>query len=387
MNTTMATRLDVAAAQSRYDGIQFLRFIASALVVLTHATFYTNERLDRTFPVWPLGAVGVDIFFVISGFVMMISSQHLIQQPGGWKEFTARRLVRIVPMYWLATTVKLGILLLVPALVLHAQLDPARIMLSYLFLPTTNVDGRFEPLLGVGWTLIFEMFFYFCFALALRFRLNVLAFVATVMIACTAISLFRQGTWPAATMYFDPIVLYFLLGMVMAALPRQRGRSAPLVAGTVLIALTACLLLTDVGGEFQERGWLRMALVATSVYLVILAEPVVQGRIPKAFLYLGEISYVLYLFHPLVAPAVPEVLSRLRIESALLSVVGCFLAALMIAATVHSKMERPLAFWLKRRVPYAGGVQIVGARLLLEQGISMADCSRATDEPAGFHAQ
>lgn len=370
MSSMVATQVPIPIALSRYDGIQFLRFVASALVVLTHATFYTHERLDGSFPVWRFGTIGVDIFFVISGFVMMISSQSLIGRSDGWKEFTARRLLRIVPMYWLATTVKLGILLLVPAMVLHSELDPVRILLSYLFFPTTNVDGRFEPLLGVGWTLIFEMFFYFCFALALRLRLDVLPFVASVMIACTVVSLFRQDEWPAATMYFDPIVLYFLLGMVLAVLPRQHGRGAFLVAGSVFLVLSACLMLGDVAGAFQERGWLRMGLVVTSVYLVILAEPMLQGRIPRAFLYLGEISYVLYLFHPLVAPAVPEVLERLKLESVALSVVGCVCAAVAFAALVHTMVEAPLASWLKRKVPHAGsrsnrgGAMAVGASRL-----------------------
>jgi peptidoglycan/LPS O-acetylase OafA/YrhL len=67
----------------RYEGIQALRFIAALLVVVTHATFYVSERLVPGYPVWSSGAAGVDVFFVISGFVMVVSSQDLIGQPDG----------------------------------------------------------------------------------------------------------------------------------------------------------------------------------------------------------------------------------------------------------------------------------------------------------------
>jgi peptidoglycan/LPS O-acetylase OafA/YrhL len=82
-------------------------------------------------------------------------------------KFTIKRLIRIVPMYWIATTIKVAALIAAPAVVLHATLDPSRIIMSYFFLPSVTPDGRWEPILGVGWTLVFEMFFYLLFAVAL----------------------------------------------------------------------------------------------------------------------------------------------------------------------------------------------------------------------------
>src|ERR1700730_16626449 len=86
--------------------IQALRIVAAGLVVVTHSTFYAFERLDRNFFVWQRGTRGVDIFFVISGFVMIYSSQKLLALPGGWKTFAERRIVRIVPLYWLILRLK-----------------------------------------------------------------------------------------------------------------------------------------------------------------------------------------------------------------------------------------------------------------------------------------
>jgi peptidoglycan/LPS O-acetylase OafA/YrhL len=81
-----------------------------------------------------VGAKGVDIFFIISGFVMVISSRSLITPNDGWKIFLKKRLIRIVPLYWAATSLKLFILLLMSSLVLHANLDGWVIIKSYFFM-------------------------------------------------------------------------------------------------------------------------------------------------------------------------------------------------------------------------------------------------------------
>lgn len=199
---------------SNFKSIQFLRFFAAFLVLVTHSTFYVHERYDPNITVFSEGAIGVDIFFIISGFVILLSS---ISKDGGFEggwTFTIKRLNRIVPMYWIATTVKVLTLIFIPAAVLHATLDPSRIILSYFFLPSITPDGRWEPILGVGWTLVFEMFFYVLFALALFLRKNPVVFSSLSIIVFSLVSFFRQPDWPIQTFYFDRILLYFVLGML-----------------------------------------------------------------------------------------------------------------------------------------------------------------------------
>lgn len=87
--------------RTKFDGIQSLRFIAALLVVITHSTFYAGELIDPGIETWHFGEVGVDIFFVINGFVMMISTGGLSSTKDGWKYFGMRRLVRIAPMDWI----------------------------------------------------------------------------------------------------------------------------------------------------------------------------------------------------------------------------------------------------------------------------------------------
>src|ERR1035437_4530693 len=118
----------------KYLGLQILRITAACMVLLTHSTFYASERLDRHFGFWKSGARGVDIFFVLSGFVMVYSSIKLLNDSNGWKIFAERRIVRIVPIYWIATSIKVIALLFTTGYILHTQFSVVKTLASYFFL-------------------------------------------------------------------------------------------------------------------------------------------------------------------------------------------------------------------------------------------------------------
>ncbi|MFZ4893533.1 acyltransferase family protein [Plantibacter sp. Mn2098] len=343
------------SAPPRYDGVQALRFVAAAVVVVTHSMFYTQERLDQGAAIWHGGEAGVDIFFVISGFVMMIASGMRQHEPGDWKYFSMRRIVRIVPMFWIALTVKIATMLVLPAAVLHAQLTPSTVVFSYLFIPNRNSEGRVEPLLGVGWTLTFEMMFYLIFAIALFVRVRPVVFAGLVLVGLAVGSIFRPpGDWPAWAVYFDPIVLYFLVGMLIALVvtkPAFRRLRYP-VFGALVAILVVVALLPGADLSLDRGSPVRMLGVAAIVYGVVLLEPILTGRIPRQVLFLGDASYSLYLFHPLIAPIVPVVLARLGIISAPLSIVLAVAVAIIGGALVYRWIERPITGQLRRRLPY-----------------------------------
>jgi exopolysaccharide production protein ExoZ len=124
--------------------IQALRAVAALLVVLIHAFETWGERVDPAAPglSWENGAAGVDIFFIISGFVMVISARRLIDQPGAWLIFLRHRIVRIVPLYWLLTTFKIFAVVALGDIVLRTSLGFNFVAGSYLFLPVTDSAGR-----------------------------------------------------------------------------------------------------------------------------------------------------------------------------------------------------------------------------------------------------
>src|SRR5215510_8084357 len=96
-----------SSASSQIQSIQCLRALAALFVVGFHATLLLHDNFTPDAKIWDNGNAGVDLFFVISGFIMVVSSRRLVGQADGWHRFMAARLVRIVPMYWLATAAKL----------------------------------------------------------------------------------------------------------------------------------------------------------------------------------------------------------------------------------------------------------------------------------------
>lgn len=342
-----------ALPRSKFDGIQSLRFVAALLVVVTHSTFYAGERLDRSIQTWEFGAIGVDIFFVISGFVMMMSTGGLAGTKDGWKYFGMRRLVRIVPMYWIATTVKLLTLIVLPGAVLHAQLDPGKTILSYLFLPSRNFEGRVEPLLGVGWTLTFEMFFYFVFTVALLLRAKPIWFCASVLSLCALGTIVRPDEWAPALVYLNPIVLYFLVGMIVGQWMRDGSIRRFLAWMSYVVALWLVIPLAD--GEFSRNDLsllIRHISVAVLIIVVVAGESWISGRVPGPVIYMGDASYSLYLCHPLIAPIVPVVLGMIGLRIGGLSVVLSILAAVIGAALIFRFVERPITRYLQATLPY-----------------------------------
>jgi exopolysaccharide production protein ExoZ len=329
----------------RFLGIQALRILAACLVVFTHSTYYAFERLDKHFFVWERGARGVDIFFVVSGFVMIYSSKKLFASPGGWKIFAEHRLVRIVPLYWLVTTLKVFILLLTAGFALHAKLSPATAACSYFFLPARNLDGKIEPLVGVGWTLNFEMLFYFLFTFALFLRINVFKFVGSILTLLSIGACFRHPGWPPITFYLNSIALEFFLGMLVAK-ACINGIYFPRKAALWLLACGFVFLLVPAHGGNLPTA-LTSGVPASLIVWSTASLGKLENYIPRAVLYLGDASYSIYLIHPFVCPLPPTILSRLNIDFPWLSVLLSVALGIGVGCILHQFIELPMTNRLK----------------------------------------
>jgi exopolysaccharide production protein ExoZ len=329
-----------------YRGLQAMRGMASMLVLVMHSALYYAIRLSpERFPWdWQRGARGVDLFFVLSGFMMVYSSEKLFGNANGWKLFAERRVIRIVPIYWIATTIKLVALLAAAGMLIHSQFDWGRAISSYFFIPYRSSEG-IEPLLIVGWTLNFEMFFYAIFTLALRLRANIYIFVAAILFPLAIASVFRQPDWPGASFYLNPIVLEFFFGMLIAKWVLSGKRMHPAIAAFMLVGGLVWLLFLPIPKPYilSVNGFAASAAIWGTAAL----EPRLKW-LPKWTLYLGDISYVLYLFHPFIAPAGPYILKRMHMHNPLLSVVLSVTAAVAAACLIHQYLERPITERLRK---------------------------------------
>jgi peptidoglycan/LPS O-acetylase OafA/YrhL len=281
--------------------VQALRAVAALLVVLYHALEVWGERIDPTAPGvgWTNGAAGVDIFFVISGFVMVVSSRRPASKPDAWLIFLRHRIVRIVPLYWLLTTVKVAAVALLSGLVLRTSLDVNFVVGSYLFLPVVDSANHFRPVLPVGWTLTYEFMFYLLFAVALAARVGVLRIIVPGLGLIAALALVRTQSWPPWTILFNTIVLEFIFGVLLAKWTLLGFRLRPIIAtGFVIAGFVAilCMPLVSENARVLTWGLPAFAIVVGAVSL----EPV--ARLPRWLLALGDASYSIYLCHGFVLP-------------------------------------------------------------------------------------
>lgn len=273
--------------------IQILRAVAALGVVTFHACQWSH--ID-----FAVGAAGVDLFFVISGFVLWgVGSED---SPG---RFLAARLWRVAPLYWIVTlTVFLAARRWPDALpIIHP--DTRHLGLSLLFLPHLGPGDDPFPLLPTGWTLTYEAFFYLAFALALLCprdrRLQVLS---SVVLAASILGFGYHGWY---TVLCNPLLLEFLGGVWLARLwTRGRLQALTPVWGLVLIGLAVLALAAcELGGlrdDFLRPfvwGPPALAIVAGAL---VLEKTVRFGRLTRVLTVVGDASYSLYLVNaPLIA--------------------------------------------------------------------------------------
>jgi peptidoglycan/LPS O-acetylase OafA/YrhL len=157
--------------------------------------------------------------------------------------------VRIVPLYWLLTTVKILAVVILGDVVLRTTLDFNFVVGSYLFLPVTDSAVHFRPVLPVGWTLTYEFLFYLLFAAALAIRVDVLRIAIPGLGLIAVAALARTETWPAWTILFDTIVVEFVFGVLLAKWTLRGFRLPPAMAGIFVLAGFALILILPMVSE------------------------------------------------------------------------------------------------------------------------------------------
>jgi exopolysaccharide production protein ExoZ len=287
-----------------FYGIQFLRGVAAIMVVIFHSGLELQTKVGtnvRSFTT--VGAAGVDIFFVISGFIMI---QTTAAQRFSASSFLYRRFARIVPLYW-ALTLTFGLLvLLAPAGMFSCRLDTWNFVSSFLFIPTFDYKGEIAPALNQGWTLVYEIFFYLCLTassvIAFRQRLWVLALGLGALVTLGSQVPYAS---PAYLTYTNPLLLEFLFGCVIGELEiRGRLNFGPAVA-VGLLGLGLTLFALAAGGPTDQR----FRFVVWGIPAALIVAAVVRGetfldlRSWRIANLIGNSSFSLYLIHTFVLTA------------------------------------------------------------------------------------
>ena len=338
------------ATRSQLISIQLLRAIAALTVVVGH-TITEIHQVGVAYPDLPVNfGIGVDIFFVVSGFVMVLTGGKLAGRPGAPLEFMRRRVIRVVPLYWLYTLAMLAAIWLFPAQLNQSSTSAAQVTCSLLFLPCNDPVVGYHPVLSLGWTLNYEMFFYVLFAAALAFRPAAAWFLRLwgLLLAALVAGAVLGGPF---LFWGDEIVLEFLAGAVIALVFQKVGpmRSA---FGFVLAVLAAGILyFTVTEGNASRLIFLGVpAILFAAGFIFALPESWERRSAPFAR-FLGDSSYSLYLSHPFALAIVKIAWNRLDPAHAFPTVylVVSRLGAVFAAHLSYVMLERPLTRWLGQR--------------------------------------
>jgi peptidoglycan/LPS O-acetylase OafA/YrhL len=334
------------ASRPTYRLVQVLRAVAALMVVMHHSTILIADRTHAGSN-WVNGGAGVDIFFVISGFVMTISSAPLVATKHPARTFLARRLERILPMYWLITTLKVLFVLAAPALAVNALGTPWHVISSYLMFPS------YEPVIIAGWTLNFEMAFYVLFAVALAWRVPVLRVAAPVLLVAVVLGVTPPGRdRHLIPFYENSMVIEFLFGILLAkSLPMVRRIAWPVAVAMAAVGLAA--LLFWVAPNFSM--W-RGVLWGVPALAIVCGAVVLEGRMgrsaPRWLMELGDASYSIYLTHGLALPALGYLVMHITLRSTLqywAMLFALIVCCALVGEATYRLVELPITRWFKGR--------------------------------------
>ena len=282
--------------------IQFLRFVAATLVVLVHST----EAILPVVPEGPgatvlhiagIGGSGVHIFFVISGFIMIYTSFAGDAKFFSPSNFLLRRFIRIYPIYW----VYAALYILFPIVSQGYHLPASDLLGSLLLLP-----GNSSDIIGQGWTLSYEVYFYICFAVFMSLRpLKGLIAMTVFFAASIALGGIFHFNSEALHVFTNPLLTEFLGGAWIAYFFLSRTRLAPTASNALVILGIGLFIAGIVFGYHVVPSTLLWGLPSAFVItgLIFKERAKTLPSFVLKYSFLGDSSYSLYLLHLLVIGA------------------------------------------------------------------------------------
>ncbi|MGC4100312.1 acyltransferase family protein [Ferruginibacter sp.] len=333
--------------------IQMLRGIASLLVVLLHITINYSENLPGAFlfNIFKFGGSGVDIFFVLSGFIITYSSAGNIAKSGAFLTFIKRRIIRIFPIYWITISIFLLIQIIFFSFYkTHFDLTFTNICSTYLLFPNHIMIN------GVSWSLTNELFFYLLFSVAVlipykKITLYLMVAYSLVLIVSGVLNLFDLASMNSfVALLLFPMNMEFFLGVLVALIVHRFPSKwiYPFLITGLLLFLAGAANMGYFSG-MTKNGTERVLFFGVPSFLVILSlvkwELTKKVNIAKIFVDLGNASYSIYLIHLPVVAAFYKVVVRLNFSSTFI-LQTLSLALLIIVSilgiVVYKKVEKPL---------------------------------------------
>lgn len=348
----------------KLESLQMVRAFAMLMVLFIHIDAFSARILGQSFLsgiFMPSGDSGVNIFFVLSGFIIFFVHKDDVGKKIKFLPYLIKRFSRIYPTYWLVTLILIPLHFLLPQFGAGNEREAKNIIFSLLLLPQTHA-----PIIHAAWSLSHEIFFYLMFSLAIILSLKtMMPFIFFIVLGSALSTVYSlQGIIIFENPFHNLIFSYhnfeFLLGCLSAYLVfKYKIRGKKLLFGTGLIILFAMIIFERINGDMSA---LRLFGYGIPAFLIITALTSYELKnklvlpksfIPKLFLILGDASFSIYITHQLLISGIGRTLMSTGLAdiigpSATITIVTIF--TLSAGCIFHYKIEKPLLYHSRKKL-------------------------------------
>ncbi len=347
--------------QKKIDLIQVVRGIAALLVCSFHMkTLLNTPTFAYGSFFFGSGAIGVPLFFILSGFIIFYTTQNSARSVTSVRVFALKRVVRIVPLYYLVTLIWIVGLGQVGY---YLARRPDLLLSALTFVPsfTSTVGPSFGfPPVAIGWTLAYEMLFYLIFCVSLffgKFRYAVLSLliisivVGLPFLVDASVSFDASHAYGFIVRYLEvmasPVMLYFLLGVLLGWIYQSSFAIKSHTISFLMVGVSLVYFwLAYFGiGHLSNNIFANMLSCGALLFSLLMWHKNRPISFFKPLVYLGDISYSLYLVHPLVIVFLPKILRSVGFASLAKGPVLFVLAIiviLIISVIIYEFLERKM---------------------------------------------
>lgn len=349
-------------ATQKIDSIQLLRAIAVSLVIFVHASYIgvpivsAVNPTDSFYHVKSWGAIGVDLFFCISGFIMTIVAPSYIK-PGGWKKFFLKRIIRIIPLYYLLS----GLDAAVTIFIHHKALDAITVVKTLIFFPLFDQDNFVVPLISVGWSLSYEIYFYTLVGILLTFKKHLFRNLLGLLLLLSIIGVVVNPDIVILKFLTSPIILEFGFGIICGLIYKKitltliNAQALAITLSIIGLGLMLATIFVPLRYSINEATTIEnnnvIAIyraiawgIPSAILLlgVILSEYAFKLRVPLLLILAGDASYSCYLIHGQVYTAFAILFSRLHL-GAIPYLIAIIPLCLGVSIVFYKLVEKQLA--------------------------------------------
>lgn len=333
--------------------LQYLRAFAALLVVYFHAILQLQKLdPDALLSGAAFGESGVDLFFVLSGFVMWITTSG---RPISAGEFYAKRVRRILPLYWSATLLAALVALVVPSILRSTVFDLPHVLASLFFIPWINPADpsgiMIAPVIVPGWTLNYEMYFYLVFGLLLYLPQSVRLSAMLGVFSLISVICWLSPVDTTPTLFYGHLVVFeFLAGAVIGRLYMSGHRlaAAPALA---LMAVAALAMLAFDAYHVPVDRLFKFGIPAAVIVYAATAMDLSRAPTFSRLRYVGDASYSIYMTHIFVLAGARMLYPRLPFDllrNEFVFVAMSLALSVLVGILVHWLFEAPVDKYLNR---------------------------------------